>query len=170
MVDSKKISHKKDSFTVNLIPSSCNNNYNHIFNVFMKLQIKTKGQIEDYIIKEVTKYYVRTLGVGPRESKCYILEDMIIIRFQGRLLPIEENLIKMLDDSNKGIDLVKSIRKEVHSITTKQLSPMIKKLTGHKVISSHSDISTITGERIEIFILDGNFENELSLFSPSDRL
>lgn len=120
---------------------------------------RTKGEIEDFISKAVTKFYADTLGLGPRESKTYIVDDMIIVRLHGKLLPIEQSLLKLSHE--KGIELVKNIRKSLHEIVTKQLSGIIKQITKHLVISSHSDISTKTGERIEIFILDVNFEKEL---------
>jgi len=119
----------------------------------------SKGQIEDLISKEVTRFYSQTLGVGPKESRCYILEDMIIVRFRGKLLPIEENLLNL--SGIKGIELVKNIRKSLHEITTKKLREIITKCTNKKVISSHADISTKTGERIEIFILESDFQKEL---------
>ncbi len=117
---------------------------------------KTKGQIEDAIAKKVTKFYVNTLGIGPRQARTYIIEDMIIVRLKGKLLPIESKLL----EAARGIELVKNIRQIFHEITTKRLSRIIAKITGHKVVSSHSDISTKTGERMEIFILDINYENE----------
>lgn len=120
---------------------------------------RSKGQIEDSISKEVTSFYAENLGVGPRQAKSYILEDMVIVRLQGKFLPIEENLLKLSHE--KGIELIKNIRKSLHEIATKQLGEIIKKITNHEVISSHSDISTKTGERIEIFILDTDFEKEL---------
>ena len=125
--------------------------------VFYMDQIKTKGQIEDTISKEVTKFYVKTLGVGPRELKTYIIEDMVIVRLQGALLPIEKKLL----ESKGGVELVKNIRQVLHEITTKPLGKIIEKITNRKVRSSHSDISTKTGERIHVFILDINYENEL---------
>jgi len=66
----------------------------------------TKGQIEDTISKEAAKFYLKTLGVGPRESRCYIIEDMIIVRLKGKLLPIEEKLLKF----KTGIKLIKDLR------------------------------------------------------------
>lgn len=122
-------------------------------------ETRSKGQIEDSISKEVTSFYAENLGVGPRQAKSYILEDMVIVRLQGKLLPIEENLLKLSHE--KGIELIKNIRKSLHEIATKQLGEIIKKITNHEVVSSHSDISTKTGERIEVFILDTNFEKEL---------
>lgn len=117
----------------------------------------TKGQVEDRISKDVTKFYLETLGVGPDQSRCYIVEDMVIVRLKGKLLPIEQNILSMMN-GKQAIELVKNIRKALHTITTKKLSEMISKITGHKVISSHSDISTKTGERLEVFVLSRNYE------------
>lgn len=117
----------------------------------------TIGQITDTISKKVTKFYVEHLGVGPKETKIYIVEDMVIVRLKGKLLPIEQKLL----EGKKGIELVKDLRKALHEITTVHLSEMITEITKHKVISSHCDISTKTGERVEIFVLDTDYESEL---------
>ncbi len=126
-------------------------------------KLKSKGQIEDTIAKKVTRFYVNALGIGPRQAKTYIIEDMVIVRLKGKLLPIESKLL----EAKRGIELVKNIRQIFHEITTKRLSRIIAKITNHKVVSSHSDISTKTGERMEIFILDANYEDEFkSNFAP----
>ena len=119
---------------------------------------KSKGQIEDLITKKAIKFYLDTLGTGPKEAKTYILEDMVIVRLQGRLLPIEQRLLQ----SQSGLHLVKDIRQTLHSLTTGELMKIISKITNHKIVSTHSDISTKTGEIIEIFVLDNNFEDELN--------
>mgnify|MGYP001053781527 CR=1 FL=1 len=121
----------------------------------------TKGQLSDKIAKEITKFYVSTLKYGPKEAKCYIVEDMIIVRFKGHLLPIEKEILKFTN-KNTAIELVKNIRKVIHQITTKELSKIIEKNIHTKVISCHSDISTVTGERIEIFVLNENLEKKLN--------
>jgi len=115
------------------------------------------GQIKDNLSKQVTRFYVDTLGHGPKETKIYILEDMVIVRLKGKLLPIEEKLL----EGEEGIGLVKNIREKLHEILTKNLSSIVSDVTGHKVISSHSDISTKTGEMLEVFILDACYETEL---------
>ncbi|OGK18187.1 hypothetical protein A2866_04755 [Candidatus Roizmanbacteria bacterium RIFCSPHIGHO2_01_FULL_39_8] len=117
----------------------------------------TKGQIEDVIAKSVTKFYFKLLGVGPRETRVYLLRDMIIIRLKGKLLPIEEHLLK----SSQGVELVKDIRKFLHESTVKGVSELIKSTTGHSVISSHSDISTKSGEIFQVYILDKDYESEI---------
>jgi uncharacterized protein YbcI len=114
------------------------------------------GQIEDQISKKVTKFYVDTLRHGPKETRVYILEDMVIIRLKGKLSPVEEKLLEGKD----GIGLVKNIRKKLHALFTKNLVSIVSDVTGHKIISSHSDISTKTGEMLEVFVLDTCYEKE----------
>lgn len=125
------------------------------------MEKKTKGQIADQIAKEITRFYYQTLGLGPRQSKAYVLEDMVIVRLQGKLLPIEEKILSYIKDKEEGIELVKNIRKILHQITTKQLNEIVEKITQTKVKSIHSDISTKTGERIEIFVLEEKLEEKL---------
>jgi uncharacterized protein YbcI len=125
----------------------------------MKSITKTKGQVEDIITKKVIQFYVETIGVGPHSARTYILEDMVIIRLKGKLLPIERKLL----EGKRGIYLVKNIRQSLHEITTKQFAIIVSKISGYNVVSSHSDVSTKTGEIIEVFILDGNYEKGLPL-------
>jgi uncharacterized protein YbcI len=121
----------------------------------------TKGQFCDKIAKEITKFYVSTLKYGPKEAKCYIIEDMVVVRFKGHLLPVEKEILNFAD-KNTAIELVKNIRKVIHQITTKKLSAIVEKIVKIPVLSCHSDISTVTGERIEIFVLKENLEKKLN--------
>jgi uncharacterized protein YbcI len=119
----------------------------------------TKGQVEDSISKQVTKFYVDTLGHGPKETRIYILEDMVIIRLKDKLLPFEKKLL----EGKGGIGLVKNIREKLHEVLTKDLGLIVGNITKHKVVSSHSDISTKTGELLEVYVLDSNYEAECSM-------
>jgi uncharacterized protein YbcI len=117
------------------------------------------GQIKDAISKEVTKYYAQTLGHGPKETRVYIIEDMVMVRLKGSLLPLEKKLL----EGKEGIGLVKNIRYSLHEILTKNLTTIIEDITKHTVISSHSDISTKTGEILEVFIFSTNYEAEFKV-------
>lgn len=117
----------------------------------------TKGQLEDKISKKIIEFYVSSIGTGPREARAYIVEDMILVRLKGKLLPIEEQL---LGSGTQGIELVKNIQRSFHEINTAKLRQMIEEMTGHKVISSHSDVSTKTGEKFNAFIMDTDFNEE----------
>ncbi len=118
----------------------------------------TIGRVQDSISKKVTKFYVDVLGHGPKETRVYILEDLVIVRLKGELLPIEQKLL----EGKEGIGLVKNIREMLHEVLTKKLSAIVSSITQHKVISSHSDISTKTGEVFEVFVLDTNYAIELA--------
>ena len=112
----------------------------------------TKGQTEDALSKAFIQFYVKKLGFGPKEARVYIVADMIIVRLWGRLHPLEDILLL----EKKGVELVKHIRKTFQEATFKELNAIIKKLVGCEAVSFHSDSSTRTGERFEIFIFDNN--------------
>lgn len=121
--------------------------------------ITSIGRLENSLAKTITKFYSQTIGRGPMETRVYLVSDMLIIRLKGKLLPIEEKLL----ENAGGIGLVKNIRTMLHENTTDSISTIVEELTGRKVLSAHSDVSTKTGEMIEIFILDTNYEKELKI-------
>lgn len=117
----------------------------------------TKGQIEDALTKRATKYYLDTLGVGPTKARTYIIEDMIVVRMKGNLLPIEKKLLENV----KGVELVKNLRRSLHESTINEMIEILKTITDQKVITAHRDVSTRSGEIIYIFILDKNYQKQL---------
>jgi len=117
----------------------------------------TKGQIEDTITKKAIKYYLDTLGVGPTSAKTYIVEDMIVIRMKGNLLPIEKKLLQ----NAKGVELVKNLRRNLLETNINEIIEIIKNITGQNIISAHRDLSTRSGEIVYIFILDKNYQKQL---------
>ena len=119
----------------------------------------TKGQIEDTVTKKAIKYYLDTLGVGPTSAKTYIVEDMIVIRMKGNLLPIEKKLLQ----NAKGVELVKNLRRNLLETNINEIIEIIKNITGQNIISAHRDLSTRSGEIIYIFILDKNYQKQLEL-------
>ncbi|MBT9139007.1 MAG: hypothetical protein DDT31_01587 [Syntrophomonadaceae bacterium] len=110
----------------------------------------SKGQLEDQISKSFIKFEKEQLGRGPEEARTYILGDMIVVRFKGILIPAEHQLAK----SEKGKDQIKRLRNCLVEISRPLLEEIIKSHTAAMVISLHTDISTITGERVLIFTLD----------------
>jgi uncharacterized protein YbcI len=53
---------------------------------------------------------------------------------------------------------VKEMRQVLREMYSEQFEEIVEKLTNDKVLSSHSDMSTKTGEHIEVFIMDPNLE------------
>ena len=113
----------------------------------------TKGEMEDTIAKDFAAFYAQTVGVGPRQSKVYLIQDMAIVRLKGSTHQYEQILLQ----KNKGIEMVKQMRTTVLEAVVGDLQKIIEKHTGSHVLSVHADSSTRTGERFVIFILDRQF-------------
>ncbi|MFQ6035862.1 MAG: DUF2294 domain-containing protein [Sedimentisphaerales bacterium] len=114
---------------------------------------KTKGQIEADISEALIKFEKEYLGRGPEATKTYIIDDMIVIRLQRVLTPAEQQLAEANDETT-GRTLIKRVRTELLEKARPLLEQIIMDLTGKKVKSLHTDISTVTGERVIIFTLE----------------
>ncbi len=120
---------------------------------------KTQGQIEAEIGNALIQFEKDYLGRGPQETKAFIIQDMILVRLKGVLTPAEQQLAK----NPEGMNLIKKIRSNLMEQGRALVQEMIEKITGIKVVSLHTDISTKTGERVIIFTLSENLE---ARFSP----
>ncbi|MBU4201471.1 MAG: DUF2294 domain-containing protein [Verrucomicrobia bacterium] len=116
--------------------------------------MKTKGQLEAEISEAIIKFEKEYMGRGPEETKSYLIDDMILVRLRGVLTPAEKNLAK-IDGSTHGRALIKQVRIELLEKARCMLEVLVQDITGCKMRSMHTDISTSTGERIIIFTLDG---------------
>jgi uncharacterized protein YbcI len=121
---------------------------------------KTRGQIEAEISEAVTRFEKEFMGRGPLETRTYIIDDMVIVRLKGVLTRAEYRLVKS-ERNTKGRDLIKQVRIELLENGRPLLEDIIKDILRRKVRSLHTDISTMTGERLIIFTLDKKpFEEE----------
>jgi uncharacterized protein YbcI len=118
----------------------------------MAQQSKTKGQMEAEISKAIIQFEKEYMGRGPDEAKTYVLDDLIIIRLKRVLTPAEHQLAKP-GDSVSGRILIKQVRAELLEKARPFMEAMVRDITGAKVGSLHTDISTVTGERIIVFTL-----------------
>ena len=118
---------------------------------------KTKGQLESEISNAVTQFEREHLGRGPKETHTYIIQDMILMRLKGVLTPAENNLAKNVN----GTKLIKQVRLSLIEHSRSLLEKIIADKTGATLKSLHTDISSRTGERVFIFILDKDIEKEL---------
>ncbi len=120
----------------------------------MNFSKTTKGQVESAISTAITKFETEYMGRGPQETKTYIISDLIFVRLKGVLTVAE----KKLSEDIEGKMLVKQTRMRLLENARNILETIIKNITGLKVISLHTDISTVTGERIIVFTLNKNLE------------
>ena len=114
---------------------------------------KSKGQIEAEISEALIKFEKEYMGRGPEETKTYIIDDMVLVRLRHVLTPAEHQLAKT-SDGDKGRVLIKQVRTELLERARPLLDAMVTEITGKKVKSLHTDISTVTGNRIIIFTLE----------------
>lgn len=119
------------------------------------MENRTKGQLEALISEAIIKFEKDYMGRGPMETKTYIIRDMVLIRLRGVLTPAEEQLSRNAD----GAKLIKQTRMQLLESAQPLLDNLIASLTGAALKSLHSDISTKTGERIILFVLDQNLED-----------
>lgn len=113
---------------------------------------RTKGQIEAEISEAIIKFEKEYMGRGPDETKTYIIDDLILIRLQRVLTPAEQQLANS-DGDAKGRTLIKQVRRELLEKARPLLEAMVWDITGQRINSMHTDISTTTGERIIVFTL-----------------
>lgn len=119
--------------------------------------MNTKGELEAQISEAIIRFEKEYMGRGPEETRTYILEDMVIVRLRNVLTPAEKHLAKVGEDA-RGRALIKQVRIELLEKARALLEAIVSNVTGRRVRSLHTDISTITGERVIIFTMDGVVE------------
>lgn len=116
-----------------------------------------KAKLEAAISNAFITFHQAFTGSEPLETRTYIIEDMVIVRTRG-VLTIEESHLVQCD---RGRQVVKAMRQLLRENSSQEVQQIVSRLCGSHVISSHSDISTKTGERVEVFVLDENQEKKL---------
>lgn len=87
-------------------------------------------------------------------AQTFFIQDMILVRVRGILTPAEQKLA----ESRDGMFAVKDTRRQLFETARPLLEGIVRQVTGCRVISLHTDMSTSTGERMVLFIVDANLE------------
>jgi uncharacterized protein YbcI len=119
--------------------------------------MKTKGEIEAEISKAMVQFEIDYIGRGPKEVRTHIIEDVVLVRLKGVLTQAEQQLTKSAD----GVELIKRMRSTLIENAKPILFQVIGDITGVKAVGLHTDISTVSGERIIVFTLDRDLEKTL---------
>jgi uncharacterized protein YbcI len=115
-------------------------------------QSKTEAAISD----EMMAFQREFVGRGPDGIRTRIVEDLVIVRSFGVFTPAE----KRLAESFEGRRLIKAMRQQVLEAGRSVLESIVEEHTGAEVLSIHSDISTKSGEWLDVFVLDRNVEEQ----------
>ncbi|MBD3390521.1 MAG: DUF2294 family protein [Chitinivibrionales bacterium] len=118
-----------------------------------KPKFTTRGQMEAAVSDALTRFEKEYMGRGPLETKTYIVDDMVIARMKGILTKAEMDLVRA-NGSAKGRELIKQVRMELLESARGTLEASVRAITRRKIRSLHTDISTQTGEKIVVLILD----------------
>ena len=113
---------------------------------------KTKGQLEAEICEAIIRFEKEFMGRGPLETKAYIIDDMVLVRLRNVLTQAELKLATA-PDSKDGRDLPKRVRLTLLEQGRPLLEDAVENVLGVRVKSLHTDISTVTGERVILFSL-----------------
>jgi len=114
---------------------------------------KTKGQYESEISEAVIKFEKEFMGRGPLETKTYIIDDIVLVRLKNVLTPAELKLANA-ESRLDGRELIKRVRIALLEQGRPLLEATVEKILNVKVKSLHTDISTVTGERVILFSLE----------------
>lgn len=112
----------------------------------------TKGQMEAEISDAVVRFEKEYMGRGPLETRTYIVEDLVICRLRGVLTKAEMQLVQSANEE-RGRDLIKEVRIRLLEKGRPLLETVVESITAQKVVSLHTDISTVTGERMILFTM-----------------
>ena len=115
---------------------------------------RTRGESEDAFTKAVIKFEREHLGRGPKEARTYFIDDMILIRLSGLMSSAET----MLARDQKGQDIIKSTRRQLMEVSQPLIKQIVRDVLGLDMISMHTDMSTKTGERVIVLIVDRNLD------------
>jgi uncharacterized protein YbcI len=114
----------------------------------------TKGQIEAQLSEAISKFEIEHMGRGPEKIRTIISQDLIIVRLKG-FLSVSE---KTLAQNKEGIELVKKVRTALFENARERLEEVIKSVINVNVVSTFSDVSTKTGEKIIAIVVDKDIE------------
>jgi uncharacterized protein YbcI len=118
----------------------------------------TKGQIEAKISEAVSKFEIEFMGRGPKQIRTLIIQDLIVIRLKGFLSQSEQKLA----ENSQGVELLKKVRVTLFENARSYLEALIKEVVDVEIISTYSDVSTKTGEKIIVITLGENLEDRLT--------
>lgn len=119
----------------------------------------TRGMAEANFSKAIIQFEKEYLGRGPLDARTFFLGDMILVRLQGLMTPAEEKLAADAD----GRDLVKEMRRQLFESSRPLLEEIVQNVVGANVISLHTDMSTKSGERMVVFVVDIDLNKKFPL-------
>ncbi len=117
---------------------------------------RTKSEIEGAIRIAIIKFEQEFMGRGPDDVKAFVVRDLVVVRLKGVLTPAERQLAKTVE----GVDMVKRLRQNLIAQGRDKLCEQVSEITGTKIIALFTDIDVQLSERVFVFTVDRDIQNE----------
>ncbi len=117
---------------------------------------KTRGELEAEFTKAMIKLEKDHFGRGPLEARTFFINDMILVRLKGILTPAEVKLANNWD----GQTLVKETRRQLFEVSRPLIEEIVREVVACQLISLHTDMSTKSGERVVVLIVDVDLDDK----------
>lgn len=112
--------------------------------------MRSRGQIEADVAAALSQFERDHMGRGPRSARAHLIGEVVAVRLGGILSVAEQTLSR----EPGGVELIKQLRTRLIEAARPRLDELVTDATGVDVVSMHSDLSTRTGERVFLFILE----------------
>lgn len=112
---------------------------------------RTRGEREAEFTRAMIQLEKDYLGRGPEDVRTVFVLDMVVVRLRGILTRAEIKLC----ETPEGSALVKETRRRLFESARDIIAEMVTSITGAKMISLHTDMSTRTGERVVVITVEG---------------
>jgi uncharacterized protein YbcI len=112
--------------------------------------------VENAIRNAIIKFEQEFLGRGPEEVRAFIVRDLVVVRLKGVLTPAERQLAKTVE----GVDMVKRLRQNLIAQGRDKLCEQVSDITGAKTLALFTDIDVQISERVFVFSLDRDIQND----------
>ncbi|MEO1288587.1 MAG: DUF2294 domain-containing protein [Chloroflexota bacterium] len=116
----------------------------------------TRGELEASFTRAMIQMEKEYLGRGPEKANTMIIGDMVIVRLQGILTRAEIKLA----ESEHGRELIKETRRQLFESAREQMEEMTSTILGCNLVSVHTDVSTKSGERVIVLIVDVDMDKQ----------
>jgi uncharacterized protein YbcI len=112
--------------------------------------------MEGAIRTAIIKFEQEFMGRGPDDVKAFIVRDLVVARLKGVLTPAERQLAKTVE----GVEMVKRLRQNLIAQGRDKLCEQVSEITGAKTIALFTDIDVQLSERVFVFTVDRDIQNE----------
>jgi uncharacterized protein YbcI len=109
----------------------------------------TKEALEAELVRTISRFHEEQHGCRAERTIAHAVGDMIVVRSSGCFTATERNL----SHSEDGRKLIKSARRELRSLTRRQVEAQVASLVGIPVLRSYWDLDVRVGEQVEVYVL-----------------